>query len=66
MENKTITVKYNGMTFDVYGEYEPQEEETGFKGGFSWRMIKINDVDVSDMLNDVTIDIIVDLAIFGN
>lgn len=49
-------VKYEGLEFDVFGEYEQPEEETGFEGGWSTLSIKINDVECYWMLNPFVIE----------
>jgi hypothetical protein len=36
----THTVQYEGLKFEVIGDYEAPEEETGYKGGFSYSTIQ--------------------------
>jgi hypothetical protein len=62
----THTVQYEGLKFEVIGDYEAPEEETGYKGGFSYSTIQVNDVDVSWMLNDQTIERINEIVIEEN
>ena len=63
--NKKVThcISYDGVDYEVFGEYHTPEEETGYKGGFSWMQIKINDMDVSQHLNQNTIDTLQDLVV---
>lgn len=52
----THTVKYEGVEFEVIGDYEKPEEEADFKGGWSTILIKVNDVDIYWMLKDSVIE----------
>lgn len=58
MEQTTHNIKYEGIGFEVFGEYSSPEEETGYKGGWSSELIKINDVDVYWMLKPDIVAII--------
>lgn len=62
----THTVKYEGLEFEVKGEYDSEEKETGYKGGFSYLTINVNDIEVSWMLNDQTIDRINEIVVEEN
>jgi hypothetical protein len=62
----THNINYEGLEFEVIGDYEAPEEETGYKGGFSYSTIQVNDVDVSWMLNDQTIERINEIVIEEN
>lgn len=63
MEN-SHTIIYEGIELEIFGDYEDYEEETGFKGGWSTHLIKCNEIDIYDMLNESTLikinEIIVD------
>jgi len=59
MEIHTIT--YEGVEFEIQGTYDEPEEETGYKGGFSWMKILINDQDVSWMLKENIINHLIDI-----
>lgn len=54
-------VNYEGIDFEVIGNYEEPEIEIGYKGGFSYSTIYIDSIDVSWMLNDHTIDRIIEI-----
>jgi len=54
-------VNYEGIDFEVVGDYEEPEIETGYKGGFSYSTLSMNGTDVSWMLNEHTIDAIVQI-----
>jgi len=62
----THNIDYEGIDFEITGNYEEPEEETGYKGGFSYSQIFINSVDVTWMLNDSTIDRLVELVVEEN
>lgn len=62
----THNITYDGVDYEIQGNYEEQEEETGYKGGFSYSMIFINGMDVTWHLNDNTIDKLVELVIEEN
>lgn len=62
----THNITYDGVDYEIQGNYEEPEEETGFKGGFSWSLITIEGMDVSWHLNDNTIDKLVELVIEEN
>lgn len=59
-------INYEGIDFEVSGTYEETEEETGYKGGWSYSIISINGTDVSWMLNDQTIERINELVVEQN
>lgn len=62
----THTINYEGIDFQVFGEYDEPEEETGYKGGFSYFTISIKDVEVTWMLNNQTIERIVEIVVEQN
>lgn len=66
MEQTTHIVKYEGIYFEVFGEYSAPEEETGYKGGWSSELIKINDVDVYWMLKPEVIERINSIVVEEN
>ncbi len=59
-------VNYEGIEFEVVGNYEEPDYETGYKGGFSYSTLSINSIDISWMLNDHTIDAILQIIIDEN
>ena len=63
---RTHNINYDGVDYEVTGEWDEPEEETGYKGGFSWMQIKINDMDVSQHLNDNTIERLCELVVEEN
>ena len=63
---ETHNIKYQGVDYEVKGNYDEPENETGYKGGFSWMKILINDQDVSDHLKNSTIEKLVELVIEEN
>lgn len=71
---ETTTVNHKGLDFDVKGYFTPAESGSFnyYEGGcpdsqesFEISNIYINDVEVSDMLNDKTMDELRDLAIIN-
>ena len=62
----THNITYDGVDYEIQGNYEESEEETGYKGGFSYSQIFINGMDVTWHLNDNTIDKLVELVIEEN
>jgi hypothetical protein len=59
-------INYKGLDLEVIGEYDPPEEETGYKGGWSTEEIKINDVDCYSMFKDSVIGEIAEKVIEKN
>jgi hypothetical protein len=59
-------VNYEGLELEIVGNYEEPDCETGYKGGFSYSTLSINSIDVSWMLNDHTIDAILQIVIDEN
>jgi hypothetical protein len=58
-----FTIKYEGLEITVFGTHEQPESCTGYKGGWSTDLIKVNEVDISWMLNDKTKERINELVI---
>lgn len=63
---KTHIIHYDGIDFEVKGEWDNPEKETGYCGGFSWMKISINDMDVSQHLKQETIDTLQDMVVEQN
>lgn len=63
---RTHNVNYDGVDYEVTGEWDEPENETGYRGGFSWRKISINDMDVSNHLNQETIDTLQEMVVEQN
>lgn len=63
---RTHNINYDGVDYEVTGEWDGPENETGYKGGFSWMKICINGMDVSQHLNDATIERLQDLVVEEN
>jgi hypothetical protein len=59
-------IKYEGLEFEVFGDWEDFEEETGYKGGWSTTMIKVNDIDIYFMLKENIIDILATILVEEN
>lgn len=59
-------VKFEGFDFTVEGVFELPDETTGFKGGFSWYSIYINDTDISWMLKENIIKHLIDIVVEEN
>ena len=62
----THNITYEGLELEVVGNYEEPETETGYKGGWSTELIKVNDVDIYWLLNDQTIEKINEIVIKEN
>lgn len=60
METHTIT--YEGLELTILGNWEQPDDTTGYKGGFSTEMIKVNDVDIYWMLRPEIIEHITELV----
>ena len=63
---KTHIIHYDGVDYQVIGEWDKPEEETGYRGGFSWMQIKINDMDVSSHLKEWVINKLVEMVVEQN
>ena len=62
----THNIKYEGLDFEISGDYEKPEEETGYKGSFSWMSISINDAEISSYLKDWFIEKLIELVVEEN
>lgn len=51
---KWISVKFEGVLFEVYGSYEKPENETGYKGGFLANKYKVNGIEITHILSETT------------
>lgn len=61
MEEHAIT--YDSVEYQISGYWDREDKSTGYKGGFSWMKICINDMDVSQHLNENTIDRLTELVV---
>ena len=61
----TIEVNYADVIFEVKGNYIKAEEETNSKAGLDNVSISIRGVDVWEILSDIQIENIVELALDG-
>lgn len=59
----THNIRYDFVDYEVNGEWDIEENETGYKGGFSWMQICINGMEVSQHLNDRTIERLCELVV---
>lgn len=62
----THNIKYEGLELEIKGEFEEAEDETGYKGGWSYISILKDDVDISWMLKPEIIDQINGIVIEEN
>ena len=63
---RTHNINYDGVDYEVTGEWDLEDKVTGYKGGFSWMQIHINGMDVSQHLNDNTIERLQELVVEEN
>lgn len=63
---KSHIVEYEGLELEVFGEWEDSEEEVGFVGGWTTYLIKINEVDIYNMLKEDIVDRITTILIEKN
>ena len=63
---RTHNINYDGVDYEVTGEWDLEDKVTGYKGGFSWMQICINGTDVSQHLNDSTIERLQELVVEEN
>ena len=63
---RTHNINYDGVDYEVTGEWGSDDKTTGYKGGFSWMQICINGMDVSQHLNDNTIEGLQELVVEEN
>ena len=66
MMEATHNIKYEGLELEIKGEFEQDEPEVGYKGGWSCWSIEANGVDLYWMLNDLTINRINEIIIEEN
>jgi hypothetical protein len=59
--NEIHNIKYEGIEFTVFGDYESPDDTTGYKGGFSVCSVKVNECDIIWMLKPIVIDRITDI-----
>jgi len=64
MESHRIT--YEGIDFEVFGNYENSDPETNYKGGWATELIKVNDVDIYWMLLPKVIERITEIVTIEN
>ena len=62
----THNIKYEGLELEVHGEWEADEPEVGFKGGWSYWDICTDGVDITWMLKDDVIDKINEIVVTEN
>lgn len=62
----THNIKYEGLELEIKGEFEQDEPDTGYKGGWSYWSIENNGVDISWMLKPEIIDQINGIVIEEN
>jgi hypothetical protein len=63
----THNIKYEGLELEVWGEFEQDEPETGYKGGWSYFTISTEDgVDISWMLKEDIINKINEIIVTEN
>jgi len=60
---ETYNITYEGVDYEVSGEWDSADETTGYKGGFSWMTIKINDMDVSWHIKEHVIETLTDIIV---
>jgi len=60
MESHRIT--YEGVDFEVFGNYDKPETDTNYAGGWSTELIKVNDVDIYWMLKSNVIERITEIV----
>jgi hypothetical protein len=66
MKIETHEVKYEGLEITVTGTVDDSDETTGYKGGFSYIGIYVNEQDISWMLRHEIIEQITDLVVEEN
>ncbi len=62
----THNINFEGLDLVVKGEYNKPDDTTGYKGGFAWHSIFINDVEWSWFISKDAIERIVELVIEEN
>jgi hypothetical protein len=62
----THNINYEGINFEIKGDYEQADNTTGYKGGWSTELILINDVDMYWMLTPNAIERINEIVIEQN
>lgn len=63
---RTHNINYDGVDYEVTGEWDSEDETTGYKGGFSWMQIHINGMDVSQHILDCIIERLCELVVEEN
>ena len=58
-----ITVRYEGIYFDLEIEHEEPEEDTGYKGCFNATSVKIEGHELIDLLKESVIEDLERLAV---
>ena len=59
-------INFEGLDLVVKGDYEQPDDTTGYKGGFSYHSIYINDVEWSWFIDKNAIERIVNLIVEQN
>jgi hypothetical protein len=62
----THNINYEGLDLEIKGEFEQDEPEVGYKGGWSYWSIETNGVDISWMLKEDVINKINEIVITEN
>ena len=62
----THSINYEGIDFEIKGDYEAADETTGYRGGWSTDLIMINGNDMYWMLNESAIEKINEIVIEQN
>ena len=62
----THNIKYEGLELSISGEFEQDEPEVGYKGGWSYWSIETNGVDISWMLKEDVINKINEIVVEEN
>ena len=63
---RTHNINYDGVDYEVTGEWGSDDKTTGYKGGFSWMQININGMDVSQHILDCIIERLCELVVEEN
>ena len=59
-------INYEGLEFEVFGEWEEPEEETGFKGGWSTEKIMWGELEVSWMFTPYVLNMVANYVVIEN
>jgi len=60
---ETYNITYEGVDYEVSGEWDSADETTGYKGGFSWMIIEISGMDVSWHIKEHVIEALTDIIV---